>query len=253
MMNLVDLSGKTVCVTGASSGIGRACAVMASRLGARVLLTARRADELEATRRMMERPDDHRCEVCDLSDAAAIAAFAGRALEFGKLDGLAFATGIAQSVPVGFVETPAIELAFRTNSFSFLELMKWFSKPKFRNPKFSAVAVSSVSNYAGQNCSTLYCGSKGALSAIVRALAIELASKGVRVNGVSPSYIRTPLYEKAVAAWNSEEQMKRLLEKQPFGIGEPEHVASVVSFLLSEAASFMTGTDIPVDGGYSAH
>ena len=253
MMNLVDLGGKAICVTGASSGIGRACAVMAARLGARVLLTARRADELEATRAMMERPDEHVCVPCDLTDAAAVAALAARSLEFGKLDGLVFATGMAQSVPIGFTDPKAVELSFRTNSFSFIDLMRWFSKVKYRNPAFSVVAVSSVSNWSGWGCGSLYCGSKGALSAIVRSLSMELASKGVRVNAVSPSHIRTPMFEKAVAGVNSEANLQKLLAEQPLGIGEPEQVASVVAFLLSNAASFLTGVDIPVDGGYSAH
>lgn len=252
-MNLVDLSGKTICVTGASSGIGRACAVMASLLGARVLLTARREKELEDTRRTMDRASEHCCVACDLTTPVGVSELVAKVQPFGRLDGLVFATGMAQSVPIGFVETPTVERMFRTNTYSFISLMKYFSKVKYRNDSFSAVAVSSVSNWSGQNCSALYCGSKGALSAIVRALAIELAAKGVRVNSVSPSYIRTPMLERAVASWNSGEAMGRLLSQQPLGVGEPKQVASVVAFLLSGASSFVTGADIPVDGGFSAH
>jgi NAD(P)-dependent dehydrogenase (short-subunit alcohol dehydrogenase family) len=87
----------------------------------------------------------------------------------------------------------------------------------------------------------------------VRALALELAGKNIRVNAVSPSNIKTPLYESGAEDVNTEESLKRLMENQPLGLGTPEQVALPVCFLLSDAASFITGVDLPVDGGYLAH
>ena len=98
----------------------------------------------------------------------------------------------------------------------------------------------------------VYSGSKGALSSSVRALAVELASKGIRVNAVCPSNIRTPLYEAGAFDMNDEGALLELLKKQPLGLGEPEQVAWPVCFFLSDAASFITGVNLPVDGGYLA-
>ena len=90
------------------------------------------------------------------------------------------------------------------------------------------------------------------MSASVRALAMELATKGIRVNAVCPSNIKTPLYEAGASDMNGEDALKELIKKQPLGLVEPEQVAWPVCFLLSDAASFITGVNLPVDGGYLA-
>ena len=90
------------------------------------------------------------------------------------------------------------------------------------------------------------------MSASVRALALELAGKGVRVNAVCPSHVRTPMFEAGACTLNDENALRELLKKQPLGLGEPEDVAWPICFLLSEASRFITGTELPVDGGYLA-
>lgn len=154
--------------------------------------------------------------------------------------------------PIGMLTQEHIDSVMRTNYYSFLELMKHYSKKKYRNDHLSVVAVSSVSSRSGWGGGVVYCGSKGALSSSVRALAIELASKEIRVNAVCPSNIRTPLYEAGASDMNDETSLKELLKKQPLGLGEPEQVAWPICFLLSDAASFITGVELPVDGGYLA-
>ena len=170
----------------------------------------------------------------------------------GKIDGLVYAAGIGPMCPIGLVTQEHIDSVMKTNFYSFLELIKFYSKKRYRNDRLSVVAVSSVSSSSGWGGVVAYCGSKGALSSSVRALAIELAPKGVRVNAVCPSNIRTPLYEAGASDMNDEESLKELIRKQPLGLGEPEHVAWPVCFLLSDAASFITGVNLPVDGGYLA-
>lgn len=236
-------------MTGASSGIGRSCAILAAELGASVVLTGRRSDALDETLRRMVNRDRHLIYPCDITDFATID---GLVKAGGKIDGLVHAAGIGPMCPIGFVDEAHVQSVMKTNYFAFLELMKHYSKAKNRAEKLSVVAVSSVSALAGWGGVVVYCGSKGALSASVRALAMELAPKGIRVNAVCPSNIRTPMYEAGAADLNDEAGLAALKAKQPLGLGEPEQVASVVCFLLSDAAGFITGVNLPVDGGYLA-
>lgn len=236
-------------MTGASSGIGRACAIVASQLGASVVLTGRRVDALDETLRQMANQDRHLVYPCDISDSTAVAEL----VRFGgKIDGLVHAAGIGPMCPIGFVDEEHVQSVMRPNYFAFLELMKHYSKAKNRADRLSVVAVSSVSALAGWGGVVVYCGSKGALSASVRSLALELAPKRIRVNAVCPSNIKTPMYETIVGGVNNEESEKAIVAKQPLGLGMPEQVAAVVAFLLSDASSFITGVNLPVDGGYLA-
>jgi len=247
-MNPFDLTGKRILITGASSGIGRACAVCAAKLGATIVLTGRRQAALEETVANCE-GEGHLIVSGDITSPAFVKDLVEKS---GKMDGLVHAAGIAPMCPVGILASAEVESVMRTNYYSFLELMKYYSKNRFRNGTLSVVAVSSVSAESGWSGGVGYCGSKGALSASVRALAMELASKGVRVNAVCPSNIKTPLYEAGALDLNDEASLKELIKKQPLGLGEPEQVAWTVCFLLSDAASFITGVNLPVDGGYLA-
>lgn len=249
ILKQLDLTNRRILVTGASSGIGRACAIAASQLGASVILTARRADALDETLHQMENQERHIVYPCDICDAPAVAELVKAN---GKIDGLVHAAGIGPMCPIGFVDENHIQSVMRPNYYAFLELMKHYSKARNRSDRLSVVAVSSVSALAGWGGGVVYCGSKGALSASVRSLALELAPKGVRVNAVCPSNIRTPMYETVVGGVNDAESEKAIIDKQPLGLGLPEQVASAVVFLLSDAASFITGVNLPVDGGYLA-
>lgn len=247
-MKPFDLSGKRVLISGASSGIGRACAICASQLGAEVIATGRRLDALDETLAHCE-GSGHQSIAGDITSPEFVKALVERT---GKIDGLVHAAGVAPMCPVGMLTDEHIDTVMRTNYNSFLELMKYYSKNRYRNTRLNVVAVSSISSYCGWGGGVVYCGSKGALSSSVRALAMELAHKGIRVNAVCPSNIRTPLYASGASEMNDDVALKELLKKQPLGLGEPEQVAWPVCFLLSDAASFITGVNLPVDGGYLA-
>ena len=247
-MSPFDLEGKRILITGASSGIGRACAIAASQLGASVVVTGRRFDALNETLSKCV-GQGHVSLVGDITSSSFVLELVEKC---GKLDGLVHAAGIAPMCPIGMLTHDHVEAIMKTNDYSFLELMKYYSKKKCRNDAFSVVAVSSVSSSVGWSGGIVYCGSKGALSSSVRALAVELASKRIRVNAVCPSNIRTPMYEAGALDINNADAIRDLIKKQPLGLGEPDQVAWPVCFLLSDAARFITGVNLPVDGGYLA-
>lgn len=249
--NPMSLSGRRVLVTGASSGIGRATALLAASLGANVVLTGRRGDELERTRRGMERPDAHLTVAGDLSDASFVDELAAKAVAGGRLDGFVHAAGACSVVPIGLATPAMLADSLAVGYVAFMLLIRRLSARGAANHGFSAVAVSSVSAEAGWPGGSLYAGGKGAVNAAVRALAVELAPKGFRVNAVCPSHVRTPLFD-ALTAGADEPALSALAARQPLGFGEPRQIASVACFLLSGAASFVTGACIPVDGGYLA-
>ena len=246
-MKPYSLEDKRILLTGASSGIGRACSVCAAKLGAHVVLTGRRMSALEETLSLCSGNGD--VIAGDITSAEFVRELVERA---GKIDGLVHAAGIGPMCPIGMLTNDHVESVMHTNYYSFLNLMRYYSKSKYRSTQFSVAVVSSVSYEAGWAGGSVYCGSKGALSASVRALAMEMAPKGIRVNAVCPSNIRTPLFEAGASDMNDDAGLKELLKKQPLGLGEPEQVAWPVCFLLSDAASFITGVNLPVDGGYLA-
>lgn len=246
--NPYSLDGKRVLITGASSGIGRACAVAASRLGANLVVTARRKDALEDTLSICT-GEGHVAIPGDIASPAFIGELVAKG---GKIDGLVHAAGVGPMCPVSIQTMEQVELVMRTNYMSFLELMKYYSKNRYRNPSLSVVAISSVAAFSGWGGVSAYSGSKGALSSGARALAMELVHKGVRINVICPSNIKTAMYESGSVEMNNDSSLKELIAKQPLGLGEPEQVALPVCFLLSDASSFITGVNLPVDGGYLA-
>lgn len=248
-MKPIDLLHKRILITGASSGIGRACAIRASELGASVVMTGRRMVALKETQRLMMNQACHSAVAGDITSPDFIKFLTETT---GKLDGLVHAAGICLALPVNMIDSTSLIESVKTNYFAFMELIKLYSKKKYSNIGFSVVAISSVSAEVGWAGGALYSGSKGALSAAVRALALELAPKRIRVNAICPSNIKTPMFDSLAGDVNDEKAIEDLKSKQPLGLGTPEQVADPVCFLLSDAASFITGANIPVDGGYLA-
>lgn len=248
--NPLNLTGKRYLVTGASSGIGRACALMIARLGATVVLLGRDSSRLQATRQEMQ-GDGHVLFPFDLLEFERYEEVFRFSAAQQKLHGLVHAAGVCPAIPVQSLSPTLMQESMGINYYAFLLLMKFFSK-KIYSDGGSAVAISSVSGTAGWAGGSLYSGTKGAVDSAVRSLAIELAGKKIRVNSVVPSHIKTPMYEGGVAQMNDAAGLQKMLEKQPLGLGEPEDVAHAVAFLLSDASRFITGTQLVVDGGYLA-
>lgn len=248
MINPMSLHGKNILVTGASSGIGRAISVFCSKLGANVILVARNEDNLNKTISLLDQ-GNHLVLPYNLADMdhmeTLFEAFADKGI---KLDGLAYSAGIGPMTPVNSLTYSKMLEIFNVNYFAFIEMVKLYSKRKYSNGG-SIVAVSSIASYAGLKGSSAYCGSKGALDSSIRALALEFASKKIRINSVVPSNIKTDMMDNAVNIIG-EDLQEKMLAKQPLGLGECDDVANAAAFLLSEASRFITGTSLVVDGGY---
>lgn len=191
----------TIFVAGASSGIGRAVAVEASRRGARCVLAARREDELERTRGMMENPSVHAVAPVDFADTVSRDVTLMRIFTAeGPFDGVAYTVGACPVLPLARLDPAAFEETMRVNCGGFIALVRAFAaRGAYAADGAAALAVSSVSAREGWPGGTAYCASKGALSAAARALAAELAPKRIAVEVIEPSYVLTPMFRNGAA------------------------------------------------------
>ena len=252
MQNPMDLTGRSILVTGASSGIGRATAVVLSRLGARVLLVGRSENALQETRTQME---DGSHVVCpfDLNNVNEIPDWLKKlAREHGSISGLAHSAGVHVMRPIRFQSPEQLDEVMRINFTAALQLAKGFRQRGVCTVPSSLVFVSSVMGLVGQAGVSAYVASKGALVATARSLALELAPEKIRVNCVAPGQVDTPMTA-AQETTLTPEQQAAIVAMHPLGVGRPEDVGNAIAFLISDASRWITGTTLVVDGGYTAH
>ena len=245
------LCGQKILITGASRGIGRACAQKCAENGARVVLVARNMDALEAVRDSLP-GEGHIAISADLQDPESCVQniFREACADSIKLTGLVHAAGIGTSVYAKVLSMKLMQESFAVHYFSFMLMVRYFIQRKYSEGG-SIVAVSSVASIAGWSGVSIYAGTKGALNASVRALAIELAEKGFRLNTVLPSNIKTDMLD-SLASFVDESSIQEMEKKQPLGFGKPEDVANAVLFLLNPESRFITGSNLVADGGYTA-
>ena len=247
------LQGKHILVTGASGGIGRACAVLFSALGARVSLLGRNP---ERTRQVFQelRGEGHACCLFDLSNIEGIEAqikeiIAGQ----GKLDGLMYCAGDCYRYPLSVCKPAAVQKSMQINYFAFVETLRCASKARNSNDRASFVAMSSASSLKGDKALLTLSASKAALNSAVRCAARELAPRRIRVNGIAASYISDSIMvDETIRIFGQDHVAQLLREQQPLGIGSPVDIANTAAFLLSDASRFITGSILLVDGGYMA-
>jgi 3-oxoacyl-[acyl-carrier protein] reductase len=252
MADPMDLSGKTILVTGASSGIGRTTAILLSELHARVVLVARNAGRLQETLAAMA-AGDHRVETFDLSLSDEIPKRMQLiAAETGPFHGLVHAAGKQAATPIRFATESRVEDLVRTNLYSAVMLARGFIHKSCRPPDGgSIVFLSSVMAFSGQPGISVYSATKGALVGLTKSLSIELAPDRIRVNCVAPGFVETEMFEQARTLM-ADEQVTVLQQAHPLGFGSARDVANAAAFLLADTGRWITGSTLVIDGGYSA-
>ena len=246
MYNPYSLDGKTILVTGASSGIGRASAIECSKMGAKVVITARNEDRLKETLSNME-GNNHLVIPCDLSDETCIDNLVAAVPE---MQGLLNNAGFTKTLPIQFISGVDLNSVLRTNTVAPILLLQKLLKKKKLKKGSSVVFTSSMAGIGHSSAgNSMYAASKGALSAFIRCAAKELAPKGIRVNAVCPAMVDTEILSSGII---SEEQLREDMKRYPLGrYGRPEDVAWAIIYLLSNASSWVTGDNLILDGGVS--
>lgn len=240
------LQGKTILVTGASSGIGRATAILCSKMGASVILTARNEKRLLETISLME-GDNHRYIISDLSRLEDVSSLVN---EVNEVDGVVNNAGMNKILPIQFVNSEELIGTMQVNAMSPILLTQGLIKKKKIRKGGSIVFVSSIAGHTRSSVgNSMYCASKGAITGFVKCIAKELASKHIRCNEVLPGQSNTAIMSQGTV---SNEQMQELASRIPFKrLGEPSEIAAGIVFFLSDAASYITGSSLIIDGGLS--
>lgn len=244
--NPFSLENKTILVTGASSGIGKAIAIECSKIGATLIITARSEERLNETLTLME-GETHRKIIADLNSAEDISKLVN---ELPQLDGIVQCAGMTIPKPFNFYSKENIHSIMAVNFEAPALITQALLKAKKIRNKSSIVFISSISGvWVSYVAGSIYSASKGAINGLVKGLAIELGSKGIRVNSVNPGMVETNILSDGVV---SEEQLEEDRKKYPLKrYGKPEEVAYAVIYLLSDASSWTTGSNILIDGGYT--
>jgi NAD(P)-dependent dehydrogenase (short-subunit alcohol dehydrogenase family) len=246
-----DLEGRSVVVTGASSGIGRAIAIAFGEAGARVLAAGRDSERLAETEAALRAtPGECRTVAVDVVDPGAADATVAAALDaFGALDVVVPAAGVFSPDP--FVETDlaSLDRQFAVNVRAPYALLQ-AAIPHLVRARGAAVLISSISGIVGSAGCTAYCATKGAVELLTKSLALEVAPDGVRVNAVAPGNVHTAMNAHLFADPGYE---RAALDATPAGrIGHVDDIAGAVLFLASSHASYVNGATLVVDGGWTA-
>jgi NAD(P)-dependent dehydrogenase (short-subunit alcohol dehydrogenase family) len=242
---LPQLTGQTAVVTGASRGIGRACALALARAGAEVVAVARTATDLarlaaEANGRITSWSEDVTCD-----------SFYARLEALNRLDVLVNNAGMNRPLPVQEVDPETLDAMLNLNVRAVYRTSQSAARVMLRSGRpASIIHMSSQMGHVGASRRSVYCMTKHAVEGLTKAMAVELAPRGIRVNSVAPTFVETDMTRKM---FDDSAFRQDVLSNIPLGrIGKPEDVVGAVLFLASAASGMITGDSLRVDGGWTA-
>lgn len=248
MFDACSFSGKRILITGAGSGIGRATAMFLDSLGAGLVLVGRSEAKLEETTQKLSHGDVS-VYACDLCDFSSYDSLFEKVIDKGKLDGLVHCAGIAKPSPVRAISEAILHETMMANFYSFVMLVKYFSKKKVSNDGASIVACSAVNVHYPQKCMSVYEASKSAVEAAVSGMAEELyAGRNLRINAMVIGPVVTPMAGFAADDFSAVGTQSEVTPNL-MGMAAPDCIAKMAAFLLDDISSYTTGRNFYVDGG----
>lgn len=249
MYNPFSLEGKTVLVTGASSGIGRGIAVECSKMGAKVVINGRNQERLHKTFEQLE-GEGHIQIVADLSKQEDIERLSD---EVPTLNGFVNSAGIPKICPVKRIDRQTLEEIMNVNAFGPILLTSQLLRKKKLQKKSSIVLIASISGVCMANTGEgPYAATKAALAGYTKTAAFELAAQGTRVNTICPGLVPTEILTLSNEMFSEDQLKETMYGRYPLRrVGTPEDIANGAIYLLSDASSWVTGINLVIDGGYT--
>lgn len=245
------LEGRTVLVTGASSGLGRATAAALAECGARVILTGRDAGKLEESRTPLV-GTGHVSVASDFGDADGVAdLIKSIAAEHGQFDGIFHSAGTYMAMPARMTKQRHIDNMFTASVWGAFGVARAAAQKNVMRDGGSMVFMSSVAAERGHVGTTAYAGAKATILGMIPVLAIEMAPRRVRANAIIAATIETEMHFNTIANLPNE-LVQDGLSRHLLGFGSPRDIANAVIYLMSDAGRWITGTALTVDGGYMA-
>lgn len=239
-----SLNNRTILITGATSGIGRSCAIKCSEAGAKLIISGRNKERLDETLKALK-GTAHEAIVCDLLIEEQMTELISAC---NSLDGVVHCAGVVKPFPIGFLNEQKINESLKINFYSVVELTGRLFKLKKINNNASLVFMSSIAGQHPHKGGSMYASSKAALEAFCKTVALEYSAQQIRANCICPAMVKTPVYEAAENIM-TKEAMDAHIAKYPLGVGYPEDVANGTLFLLSPASRWITGINLIMDGG----
>lgn len=249
MYNPFSLEGKTVLVTGASSGIGRGIAVECAKMGAKVVISGRNRERLQKTFSQLE-GEGHIQITADLSVQEDIERLAD---ELPALNGFVNSAGIPKICPVKRIDRQTLEEIMNVNTFGPILLTSQILRKKKLQKKSSIVLIASISGVCMANTGEgPYAATKAALAGYAKTAAFELATQGIRVNTICPGLVPTDILTLSNEMFSEDQLKETMYGRYPLKrVGTPEDIANGAIYLLSDASSWVTGINLVIDGGYT--